>query len=339
MSSYVLHHDDRSTLWPQVVFQHVVDHVRLQGHEVKCEGRGTFRTNFFGRMQRVATLEDSFAVLQDVSTDHYIVMDCHDWTVPEDLRLYLRDPRCELILKCQFRPAETRMRRRLTPGQLNDVRGMRRAIVQPWTYFDLHWPQFHELHLELRSAVRTDQRMFFRGGLSGFDPDRSNFKPGRNRDMKNMRRPTFEALAAMGVMNDDPEWIPYEPYIKEMSGYRIALSLSGDGEFCHRDMEALGIQVPLLRPRMRNQMHDPLKEDYHYISVDADPERDSPTEMAKKVADRYHTVIEQPDFLDTVARNGAAWYDRNVAPGPAMALTTELLGIRAMQRSELATVR
>ena len=89
----------------------------------------------------------------------------------------------------------------------------------------------------------------------------------------------------------------------------------------------------------REIINNPGTDDYHYISVDADPERDSPTEMAKKVADRYHTVIEQPDFLDTVARNGAAWYDRNVAPGPAMALTTELLRIRAMQRSELATVR
>lgn len=334
-SSYVLWHDDRSNLWPQAVFRDVVDHLQSQGVDVRCQGRGFFTTHMWGRVQREASLVDSFAVLQDERSGSYVVMDCHDWTVPEELMLHMRDPRCQLILKCQYRAAPGRWRRRLRPGQLNDVQGMRRAIVRPWTYFDLHWPTQHDLHLELRSEPRTDARMFFRGGLTGFDRERANFKPGRDRDMKNMRRPIFEALQRMGLTNDDPEWIPYEPYIREMATYRVALSLSGDGEFCHRDMEALGIGVPLLRPRLRNQVHERLREDFHYVSVDADPERDSPDEMARKIAERYREVIAMPDFLDSVARNGAAWYDRNVAPARVLDLTTELLGLRANRGSLL----
>lgn len=57
--------------------------------------------------------------------------------------------------------------------------------------------------------------------------------------------------------------------------------------------------------------------------------------MARKIAERYREVIAMPDFLDSVARNGAAWYDRNVAPARVLDLTTELLGLRADRGSLL----
>jgi hypothetical protein len=325
-ATYSLIRDERSDLWPQALFLNVARHLQSQGVDVRCVSRNTFPTRMWRRFQREVVLGDSFAVLQDDSSGDYIVLDCHDWTVPDELVAYMRDPRCQRILKCQYRAPSRRRRRRLRPGPLRDIQGMRRDVVQPWTYFDLHWPSQQDRHMALRSVERTDSRMFFRGGLTRFDPHQLRFD-SKERDMKNMRTPIFEALHSRGLTNDDPAWIPYEPYIEQMSTYRIALSLSGDGEFCHRDMEAFAIEVPLLRPRLRNQVHETLRENFHYVSVDIDPEKALPAEVAEAVADRYQTVVGMPDYLASIARNGAEWYDRNVSVPRALDLTVRLLGI------------
>jgi hypothetical protein len=324
--SYTLFRDDRSDLWPQRLFGDIADHLRSHGVDVRCEGRPTFRTRTWGRRTREAALGDSFAVLQDDRSGDYVVLDCHDWTVPFEMARYMRDSRCRLILKCQYRaPAPGRLRR-LKVGPLRDIQGIRCAIVRPWTYFDLHWPSEQDRHIALRTTERTDPRMFFRGGLTGFDPIAIAPLLGQ-RDMKNMRQPVIEALLRRGIMNDDPSWIPYEPYIEQMATHRIGLSLPGDGEFCHRDMEAFAIGVSLLRPRLRNGCHDLLRENHHYISVDVDPETASPAQVAERIAECYSSVIDRPEYLASIARNGAEWYDRNVRVPSVLDLTVRLLGI------------
>jgi hypothetical protein len=80
-------------------------------------------------------------------------------------------------------------------------------------------------------------------------------------------------------------------------------------------------------PRLRNELHEPLVEDHHYFSVDADMERDDPALVAGRLARRFAEIRDRPDRLRAVAANARAWYERNARIPDAFDLTVRLAGL------------
>jgi hypothetical protein len=61
--------------------------------------------------------------------------------------------------------------------------------------------------------------------------------------------------------------------------------------------------------------------------VDTDFGKDPPSEVAARIEERYRQVIDRRDYIARVARNAAAWYDRNIRFPQSMDLTARLLGL------------
>jgi len=66
---------------------------------------------------------------------------------------------------------------------------------------------------------------------------------------------------------DSSSGIGGRDYYNKLKDYRIAISLNGNGELCLRDLEAMGLNLPVIRSEMLTQFHNPLIPDYHYIKV------------------------------------------------------------------------
>jgi hypothetical protein len=285
--------------WRQEVFTRVADHLRARGRTVDVVHRETFDLHQRGRLGRLRAVplavRDSVAFLQEVSSGEFWVLDCHDWPDPADLEPIVRDPRCQRVLKCQYDP--------------DRLAAERYSSVTPWTYFEPTWPALQERVAPLRARARTEPIMYFRGHLW------------------EEREPVVRLLQERGVLNPDASDVPYERYLDEMASHAVALSLSGMGDFCHRDVEALAVGTCLLRPRLPIRFHGALEPDVHYVSVDTDIESDPPQLAAQRIEERFRDLIRNRGYLDFVALKGSDWYDSNVRLPAVLDLTEELLDL------------
>lgn len=110
---------------------------------------------------------------------------------------------------------------------------------------------------------------------------------------------------------------PFQDYINEMQKYSICLSLNGFAEICYRDVEAMAIQVPILRSRFLNDYHNELIADHHYIAG-SEPCVDgflryskSAKEIADQFIDKIESVIDNEEYLNIIALNGRQYYENN----------------------------
>ncbi len=272
----------------------MVETLQCSGIDLQTEARESFTLRrLFGA--RSVPLRDSLAILQHRPSGAFWGLDCHDWHDPFDLPDFFGDRRCRGILKCQYR---------------RDAFPQRRyRLVRPWTYFAGAEPELHRRASELRSMPKQRERLYFRG------------HPWKE------RQGVLERLSARSVLSGEFERVEFARYLDELAQHRLALSLPGMGEFCHRDVEILSAGVCLLRPRMRNEFHTPLVADVHYIAVEADIDADGPEVVAERIERCYAEVSKQHDRLRKIGANGAAWYDRNVRFPESLQLTLRLLGL------------
>jgi hypothetical protein len=281
--------------WREVVFLALAEHLRSKNYAIRVQPCASFRVErCFGLLRRDLPLWDSVAVLQDDHRGTFHVLDCHDFDELGKTAPLVHDRRCRGVLKCQY--------------SARSIRSSRHRILRPWTYFESHWPKLQPRLQHYRDRPRSLDRLFFRGLLW------------------ESRAPVLALLANREIVNPSPDRIEFGAYLDEMCGHRILLSLAGMGELCHRDIEGFGCGTPVLRPRLRIEMHEPLVPDYHYISVEGHHQRDTPEVMAMRIEARFKEVIGKRDFLAAVAANAMQWYDRNVRLPDSMELTARLLG-------------
>lgn len=107
------------------------------------------------------------------------------------------------------------------------------------------------------------------------------------------------------VTND--KLIPYD-YLLELKKHKIGLSLNGNGEICNRDIEILGLGVPLLRPVLKCKFYTPLIPDYHYISYN---ETSSYEETKHNLITKYEEIKNNDEYLRFISNNGRKWYEQN----------------------------
>ena len=238
-------------------------------------------------------------VIRHRGTGQYVMLDNQDEDeidCPVVTRM-LGDPLCLLYLRSQYRP--------------DAYRSFPYTKVRPWTYWEYE-PRTSQLLIDRQRLVpRTEPKLFFRG-LTGYTN----------------RGEILGELRSYGIMNDDLEesGVDYTEYLDQCSHRKLALSLPGHGNLCHREFEAMAMGTPVLMPRHKNVLHEPLIPDHHYVSIDADTEEDEPREVARRLKQRYDEVIGDHDYLKQVAQNAIEWYDRNVRFPASFVLTCRLLG-------------
>jgi hypothetical protein len=283
--------------WEYPVFLEFLRHLRGLALCESIERVETFELRSLWKRRAVA-LRHWTAFLQHAASGKFWMLDCSDWVTPFDvnIREIAEDRRCQMILKCQYAPEP------YLQGHLRKIR--------PWTYFEQNASVFQPRIERLRAVQRSADRLFFRGN------------------------PEFEGRAAIlkelktsGILSPENLSVPYPAYLDEMARHRIALALPGMGNICHREIECFGAGTPVLMPRLKNTLHDPLIPGFHYISIEADTRVDKAEAVASRILKRYREVSGRPEYLQFVAANAMAWYDANVRFPASLELAVNLMGL------------
>lgn len=168
-------------------------------------------------------------------------------------------------------------------------------VVQPFSYsvyrstFDTKYCDI--VYAQKKSSEFRKQGLFFRGLFYGereycyFNNTHSEIRV-TNKDYKNL-----------------PE------YAYELADYRCGLSFTGAAEICFRDMELMGLGIPIIRPLLTSvEFKEPLIPDVHYISF----EGDTAESKQQALIDKWEEVKHKYDFLDYIGDNARKWYLKNI---------------------------
>jgi len=137
---------------------------------------------------------------------------------------------------------------------------------------------------------------------------------------------------------DGPNYIGgSDKYFDNLISYSIALSVSGVGEMCYRDIECMALGIPFIRFEYQTKLYEPLIPNYHYISVPYDENmprhNDTPTdrlggyEQAKKIESRFKEVIGNKEFLNFISKNARKYYEENLSSTMRVNKTLEILNL------------
>lgn len=187
------------------------------------------------------------------------------------------------------------------PKEYPEKRSLFRAGYYPekmWQFGDLN----HDLIQEYRNRTQLKKELYFRGTV--YDGRQCVHIMAQNHPNE------FHYMGGR---------LPFEQFVTELASYKMVLSLGMNigGDICFRDVELLGLGIPLIRPRLRVEQHDPLIPDYHYIAVETelDPIYLVPvshSQTADDIIRRYREIIDDNEVLEYVASNGKEWYNRNI---------------------------
>jgi hypothetical protein len=123
--------------------------------------------------------------------------------------------------------------------------------------------------------------------------------------------------------------IPGDMYMNELINHKIALSIDGVGEFCYRDVELMGLGVPMIRYEYISQMKSPLIPNHHYISLerpdDLEYYRLGEKPHADALINRYNEVVNNEEFLEYISSNARQYYIDNFEYKNLIIKTFELL--------------
>lgn len=106
-----------------------------------------------------------------------------------------------------------------------------------------------------------------------------------------------------------------ERYFEKIKDYRMGISLNGNGEFCLRDVEYMGMEIPIIRPKLKTKFYNPLNENEHFIPVDIESENahsdffgKTEYEVAQKIIEVVESNINNKDVLTEMAKNGRDYF-------------------------------
>ncbi len=123
----------------------------------------------------------------------------------------------------------------------------------------------------------------------------------------------------------------FDSYSNKLMTYKMALSISGRGEFCYRDIENFAMGIPIIRFEFTNKMSVPLIPNYHYISVDRPVDlihdRLGEKNHAEMIENRFLETKDDVDFLKFISNNARDYYINNLSPINSVEKTYYLLGL------------
>jgi len=184
-----------------------------------------------------------------------------------------------------------------------------RRIVYPFTYFPY---RLGDEACDLDQYYNTRIPIEFRPTALGF---RGMIYGNRLYTSQLISEPDIEITGNL---------LEFNMYFQEMASLTCVLSLSGMGEICNRDIEAMAVGTPVLRPALADsECDDPLIPDYHYIAFDyerspitvrqnfGDPLGNDFSLVAESLVRRWNEVKTDYEFLEFVGENARQWYLRN----------------------------
>ena len=123
----------------------------------------------------------------------------------------------------------------------------------------------------------------------------------------------------------------FDSYSNTLINYKMALSISGRGNFCYRDIENFAMGIPIIRFEYENKMFAPLIPNYHYISVDYPDDliydRMGDEIHAKMIENRFLETKDDVGFLKFISNNSRNYYNNNLSPINSVKNTYYLLGL------------
>jgi len=141
------------------------------------------------------------------------------------------------------------------------------------------------------------------------------------------RRNQYDAICAdiPGADISNVDRLQHPEYLRRMSTARFALSIRGNGQFSHREIEAIAIGVPLLYEDRGQSMIAPLIPDHHYIKITPGTLKskleyylehyDEALAIAKRARDYYDTHFSQAGMQNAFKKivdmilTGEAWIE------------------------------
>jgi hypothetical protein len=199
------------------------------------------------------------------SNDTFIIFDFDDKPHFNRISGLMAHPKCIAILKSQFQPGISD----------SDIR------VKPYVYWVRNPETYNELRSELLVTEKIENKLFYVGS------------EGRN------RKPMLDSMR--NILNENVK-LEHGIYLQTLSKHKIALSLPGSGNFCHRELECFGIGVLVLMPKLINKYYNDLIPGVHYVPI-----------TAGNAIKKYYDVINDDDFRMRITANALAWYDANIA--------------------------
>ena len=120
-------------------------------------------------------------------------------------------------------------------------------------------------------------------------------------------------------------------YFDDVINYKIGLSVPGVGEFCYRDIEYMGIGIPMMKFQYTNELYYPLIPNYHYISIDRIgnmiEERNGTPEHTEAYIKRFLEVKDDKEFLNFISTNARNYYEKYLHPSVRLNTIINLLEI------------
>lgn len=110
-------------------------------------------------------------------------------------------------------------------------------------------------------------------------------------------------------------------YYEKLSQYAVALSLNGNGEWCLRDVEAMGLGIPTLRAEMKTPFYKDLIPGINYIKGNEASQNAHmvfPGIPFETSANNYIKALEEAihnkELLTSIANNNTEYYNQYLLP-------------------------
>jgi hypothetical protein len=104
-------------------------------------------------------------------------------------------------------------------------------------------------------------------------------------------------------------------YFEKLKDYRMSMSFNGNGELCLRDLESMGLGIPLVRTGTHTQFSNPIIPDYHYIKTGPACDNacftyfnSNPKEIAEQFIDAIEKNIDDYDRLNNLSQRGLDYF-------------------------------
>lgn len=185
----------------------------------------------------------------------------------------------------------------------------------PWIYFPSNEYEIDKHYQNRKSNPPSNyDKMYFRGNTS-------------SRPILNFFNPD--------ILHWGPPIGGFNEYVEEMSNFNVAFSVAGRGELCYRDVECMGLGLPILRFQYLSELSEPLIPNYHYISVDRPDDlknwmrldRNGSKHHADMITEKFLEIKNDKEFLTFISENARNYYDNYLSPTSSINYTLNLLGL------------
>jgi len=155
--------------------------------------------------------------------------------------------------------------------------------------------------------------------------------------MHGIRKPLYDIMKnhpLVEIIDKSVNYYDGKEFFEKVSQYVLSLSFNGYGELCMRDLESMGLNIPVVRSELLTQFHNPLIPNVHYVRG-SDPCSDAcstflninPHILAEQFINAIETSINDYDKLIYISNNGSEYFENYCKPDYLVNLFFELLDI------------